>query len=400
MVTCARPRCFGLSRVAVSIALVTACFLAACSASESSTTDDTVSTAPDPLTSPATASSAPDAPLETERASTTAAAETTTTSSTTLPATTTTIPFTESCIEYQSLSAYRRVLALRAATAPTDDSCTEVVEYVQGVDRVLAAAARLEDWFGVDGRGLASQQFCRADHGSLTITNEFDAPISVLVVARFGRTADTRPESFSAVVTQSIPPGESRQVILNKPPESSVSRCAFAIRPFIVLDGDYQFDAGLIPAAADDQQASSDPAIWVPAVQAAAAANSGVRTLDYRVANYEDVHSPDVYGTDGLTDTSDEPPIPATTPADGFDESQTSAQFCKEIDLPQPVEDPEGEVALIVFEAVNPTGNTLDNIEIGLFRRGSDGRWRYLGRTVLLYQDPPDNQQSCYVPNH
>lgn len=307
-------------------------------------------------------------------------------SSTTEPsaesATTAASPTSGECGDFDASEPFERMMAVEDDTAPSDPACADAVNDARAALDVYRTTERTFPP-GYRDRLPATtfSQACDTGGGYIGIKSAFDQPV-IWWGAGYVTNSEEQITAFFPFLSKVVPPGDDTTIPppsdFPGPPEGGI--CAWDFDAILAPTGDLAADAGLVPADADDPQASDDPKVWFPAL---AAQN------DQDAANLvnlvEDIHSPDAF-----VDDTDESGSTSTAPqatSGSIDEVQPVLTFCREVPVTQP-EGTEGQLTMVLYSFARAGADPYQNIQLGLFRRGSDNRWRFAGRTRTVYEFP------------
>lgn len=265
-------------------------------------------------------------------------------------------------------------LARREATAgselPRDHvaaSCGAELEWIEGAQRVAAAAQRLYDVYGYSADVSMSVSRCARSSATVTVRNPFDVPLGVWGAVwgrdqfwsgRFG----ARPFHIAEIA-----PGANASVELTTDPDAWRHGCDGEARFYIAVEGEYAADQGTPGVPATGPQTSDDPFEFLPAIDAHAQA-AHAAFADDELLWVEDLHSLDVPNVRAEWADWGSPP--------GFE--RTPPTICGT------VLDAGPGLQIVAYR----TEGAESRLTIGLFRKGSDGAWRWMGRSIDIATDP------------
>lgn len=317
-------------------------------------------------------------------ASTTIAVTAATTAATSAPPETTVATSPDPCAEFRAFGAYGRMLAVEGGTAPTDPACADDVANAEAAVRVFRTTDRtFPDRYEDELVKFAIDNACDDAGGHVRFQNNFDQAV---IWWGAGYVADEAEviTAFYPFFTVVSPPGET--VAITAPdgfPSPRGGYCGWKFDAILAPIGDNAPDAGLIPAPADDLQASDDPSVWFPDLM-----DYGEPNQASMVNEIEDIHSPDV-----VLHPSDQADADSSTTDD-----EAVTTFCQEVPVAQPG-GTQGQLTLILYSTSYPGADPRQTIQLGLFRRGSDKRWRFAGTVQTVYEFPePKPDAPCEFP--
>lgn len=310
-------------------------------------------------------------------------------------ATTSAPPDAGTCSGFEAFGPFGRMLAVEEDSAPSDSACADEVASARAALDVYRTTQRtFPEGYRDRLAGTTFAQACDSGGGQISIKTPYDEPV-IWWGAGYVTNAEEQITAFFPFISQVAQPGDDTDIPppsdFPGPPEGGI--CAWDFDAVLAPTGDLAADAGLVPAPADDPQASDDPKVWFPALTAYE--DQDAATL---VNLVEDIHSPDVFPTDpdgNSTDTT----APETTPGSG-EEVKPVLTFCRELPLTQP-EGTEGQLTMVLYSWARAGTDPSQNVQLGLFRRGSDNRWRFAGRTRTVYEFPGSEPQAlCDFPSY
>ena len=255
--------------------------------------------------------------------------------------------------------------------AAAEAECPDLVADLEAAIEIERTAAELR------GVSLPAELLCDESELELTVTNDREIPLGIAGAAR-RHPEDTRDPAVrvgAEFVHWRIEPGET--VVLTIPlPQGGYPSCSAGFEMFVV--DERPIDASVPGVVADHDQASDDPEVWFPATidverEARRATDpTGIAlTEDIRSAQYS-----------RLVEEIDEPNPAIDRPIE--------YGVCKVLPGPD-----ERRVAVVyqvergAYSFTDENGEVVDLPEdrlvaVGAFRRGADGRWRWLMRSVVL----------------
>ncbi len=256
----------------------------------------------------------------------------------------------------------RQLVADADATAAVSDRCPEDLARSNAAvavrERVEAVAA------STDTPLALADVSCNVTTNRLSFSAQnatvepLGASIGVTLLDAAGQPIGAAGEP---IVVWRLSPGESVAVDVALTPVAVTEgvQCELAGTWFLAETSDV--DAGL-PDVQDPELASDDPAVWLPRLgeTASAAAAAGDAAA---VASIEDLRSTDFDAVAALLEAG-EPVAPA------------DVRICASSSEGSPT--PAWQ--WVAYEVTPPDGAPFS--EVGVFRRGSDGQWRWLTRAV------------------
>lgn len=277
-----------------------------------------------------------------------------------------------SCADFEALQGFERMMAVEQGGAPTDAACEEAVDRSAAALFTYEAGLEFSEQFdAADSSEFMEAELCREP---ALITNIFDLPVIF-----WGLTAvveDDEVISYEPYVTEVLEPGATASVDFAGIDNAATTlECTIYTEGIVAPAGDLIFGIDGAPAPATDLLASDDVVVWAGALFGEYSPDLEIAEVVNRI---EDIHSPDVGGhlrtlESGRAEADDDSATYTVcdwTPADLGPE--VGGQF--------------------MWVVVAEQSSRWDRHHLGLFSRGSDSRWRFLGSTAVIDEtvDPKD----------
>lgn len=269
------------------------------------------------------------------------------------------------------------MMTVKRGNAPTGEACRELVyRSLLALNTYQAGLEFSAEFVRTDRKDRLKLDYCNRPVEAL---NVFQYPVIFWGVSML--TNGDTAVSYEPFITGVIPAGESASFSI---PFEATKSCK--IRHEVVLAPVRAYAQGIDspPAASDDRLASDDPNVWGPALLGLDIPSRGTPFPQRhvgRIINYsEDIHSHYIgdflrpLGPDDLVFTGGKNTytICASETADLGDEIG-------------------GEYAWLVYAVQD---DSYGSHQIGLFSRGTDRRWRFLGNTQSI-DDGFDLENPC-----
>jgi hypothetical protein len=262
----------------------------------------------------------------------------------------------------------RTALANLVDPGEVESLCREALARTEAAVLVNEAALLLGDKEIGD---LESQLACSGETFSWTVTNTFDVAIGLYGIAELHRVEDgadaARLGSPDAAAVWRLEPGETTVLDGVFPPhEGNLDRCSVA-GWFFVADTDELSGDAAVPGSGGN--VGDDPSVWLPIL-------------------YQRQRMYDVTGDAELVETFEDlrsvayPRLVADV-ADDADRSPTESvpgvRVCTTV-----ADDGDGATGVVyeVSPSAGDDGAADPYLVFGVFRRGADGMWRWLGSSV------------------
>lgn len=358
----------------VGVLVAASLAITACGPFGSSTADSTAPTERSGSDDSSVAEIAPPTTVVTAPTQTTIAA--TMVDSTTSPPTT---QAANPCVDFDALSGYERMMAVKNGTTPDDPSCKAAVDRsalaLNTYETSLAFSEKLAD---TERDTYAQLESCS---DGVFFSNVFDVPLIF-----WGLTTNTRNDvrtSYEPFITEVVLPGKIVNVPIPRHPDTGDDdSCSFNYQAIVApVDG---LASGIDgpPAPPDDPQASDDAQVWGAALLQHDSDDMDVAEF---VNLVEDIHSSSVgrHLRELASPPTTEPGAPAiTVPAErtytvcGADPADLGSEVA-------------GEYVWLRYASEWDDGGYH---AIGLMSRGADRLWRFLGRVRVVDEnvDPAD----------
>lgn len=302
-----------------------------------------------------------------------------------------------SCDEFEALTPGGRMLSVYNGSAP-DSGCDDLVAPAKVASDVFSVTADLAQNYGAVINGdrpspLVSSATCADNTLTLKLENDFTSPLVLWGALKFyDEAGDT--VAFKPFITDVLQPGAQATVTANAN-QYDPDSCAYDLRPLVAPTGELAPDVG--GPQADGPQSGDQPEEWYPSLMQSEEDAVGSDDPADFVDFVEDIHSPDLWVQLFLDQAIEQvpvpEPVPSTVPSDGGQQvvlrstgDSLQSLYCTTIDKPV-IEGVEGELAMVLYEWARPSSSTPESFGLGLYRRGSDTRWRYIGRTAQLTDD-------------
>lgn len=279
------------------------------------------------------------------------------------------------CAEFEALLGYDRMMEVKRGDAPTDPGCKAAVDRstvaLNTYEVSLKFSAQYTD---ADSTEMFQSEYCNRTG---TMTNIFEVPVIYWGITRI-QDGDT-VLSYEPFATEPIPPGGTAPFEYAGITERDRGKsCTVSFSAIVAPTGGLAAGIDGAPAPGGDPLASDDALVWGLALLELD--TPGMRIADF-VNWSEDIHSPDV----GLH---------IKQLATGwFEGAETTHSVCNvaPVNFGDSV---VGEYVWLMFTSQSKSGS---GHYVGLFSRGTDRRWRFLGlvKEIDTVVDPND---PCKMP--
>lgn len=280
------------------------------------------------------------------------------------------------CAGFEALLGYERMMAVKDGVAPTDPACRPAVDRSRlALNTFETSLVFSEQYDQADRDDLRQSAYCGAP---MQLINIFEVP--VMYWGMTGIVVSDELISYQPFISEVISPGESWTMVVPGSDRVGDFQCRTLFEGIVAPTGGLAAGIDAAPAPKDDPLASDDPQVWGLAL-----VEPDINDFDIGqfVNRIEDIHSNDV-GNQIRDIASGELEARASEETFTICESEPA-------DLGPEV---TGEYAWLVYGSTSETENYR---ALGLFSRGSDGRWRYLG-TTRRFENFVDSADPCELP--